>query len=218
MISIEAQQKLLLAIAQNLPRPITVYAIGGTAMMFHGIKDATLDIDVVFENFSDRDAFKKAITALGYKKMDSVRVYGGRKDPPEMFTLGDERFDLFVVDVIDFVFSKEMQNRANATHQYGNNLSLKIADPHDIILMKCATDRIKDKDDARKIIESQPINWKILVSEAQNQVDLGRERALFDLGDFLEHLKREMHVAVPQAVLDTLFRLVQKQAAQKIKK
>lgn len=218
MISIETRQKLLLTIAQKLSKPITVYAIGGTAMMFHGIKDTTLDIDLVFENFEDREAFKKAITALGYKKMNALRVYGGRKDPPEIFTLGNERFDLFVVDVIDFIFSKEMQNRANATHQFGDTLYLKIADPHDIILMKCATDRLKDKDDARKIIESRPITWKILIDEAQNQVALGRERALFDLGDFLEHLKREMKVAVPQEVLDTLFSLVQKQAAQKIKK
>jgi len=217
VISVEAQQGLLLAIAKKLPRAVTVYAIGGTAMMFLGIKDTTLDIDIVFENADDREVFKKALVALGYQKMDAVRIYGGRKDPPEMFTLGDERFDLFVVDVIDFAFSKAMQGRAAATHQFGDTLVLKVADPHDIILMKCATDRLKDKDDARKIIESRAINWQVLVDEAKNQVALGRERALFDLGDFLEQLKRDMGVAVPQQVLDELFRLVQKQAGAKIK-
>jgi len=217
MISIETQQRLLLNIAQKLSKHITVYAIGGTAMMFHGIKDATLDVDIVFENMKDREIFKKTLTVLGYKGMDAFRVYGGKKDPPEMFTLGNERFDLFVVDVIDFVFSKTMQERASATHQFGDTLSLKIADVHDIILMKCATDRLKDKDDARKIIESKIINWQILVDEAKNQVKLGRERALFDLGDFLEQLKRDMRVAVPMHVLDTLFNLVKKQADKKMK-
>ncbi len=215
MISIEAQQKLLLAIAQKLTRPLTVYAIGGTAVMFHGIKDATLDIDLVFENAEDRETFKKAIVAIGYRHMNSTQVYGGKKDPPQMFTLGDERFDLFVNDVIDFTFSKAMQKRAQTIHQFGDNFMLKIADPHDLILMKCATDRLKDKDDGRKIIESKPIQWNILVEEAKNQVALGRDRALFDLGDFLEHLKKEMNVSVPQNILGMLFKLVQQQIAQR---
>lgn len=217
MITIEAQQRLLLAIAQKLSKHVTVYAIGGTAMMFQGIKDATLDVDIVFENMKDREIFKKALIALGYKGMDAFRVYGGKKDQPEMFTLGNERFDLFVVDVIDFVFSKTMQERASATHQFGDTLSLRIADSHDIILMKCATDRLKDKDDARKIIESRSINWQILIDEAKNQVKLGRERALFDLGDFLEQLKRDMGVTVPVQILDTLFNLVKEQADAKMK-
>lgn len=217
MISVEAQQKLLLSISQKLTKPLTVYAIGGTAMMFHGIKDATLDIDLVFVTAEDRELFKKAIFAIGYQHMNSVTVYGGKKDPPQMFTLGDERFDLFVNDVIDFTFSASMQKRAQTTHQFGDNLILHIADLHDIILMKCATDRLKDKDDARKIIEAKPINWNTLIEEAKHQITLGRDRALFDLGDFLEHLKRELKVPVPQEIIDTLFKLVQQQAAQKMK-
>ena len=218
MISIAAQQSLLLAIAQKLTKPITVYAIGGTAMMFHGLKDTTLDVDLVFENTESRDVFKTALLALGYKKMDSVLVYGKKKNHPEMFTLGKERFDLFVGDVIDFVFSKQMQERAAAIHQFEKTVILKIAAPHDIILMKCATDRLKDKDDARKIIESRPITWNSLIEEAKNQVKLGRETAVFDLGGFLEHLKNEMKVTVPQEVLNTLFIFVEEQAEAKIHK
>ena len=94
--------------------------------------------------------------------MDSFLVYGKKKNHLEMFTLGNERFDLFVDDVIDFVFSSKMQERAEALYQFGDNLSLRIADYHDIVLMKCATDRLKDKDDGRKIIESHTMNWAIL--------------------------------------------------------
>ena len=50
MITIDQQQKLFLNVANMLKKKITAYAIGGTAMMFLGIKDATLDIDLVFEN------------------------------------------------------------------------------------------------------------------------------------------------------------------------
>ena len=57
MISIEEQQKLMLAIAKKLNSRINIYAIGGTAMMFLGLKDTTLDIDLVFENEKDREIF-----------------------------------------------------------------------------------------------------------------------------------------------------------------
>ena len=75
MISIERQQNLLLNVSRRLKKPITVYAIGGTAMMFLGMKEATLDIGLVFENEKDKIVFKKAIESLGYSKMDSFLVY-----------------------------------------------------------------------------------------------------------------------------------------------
>src|SRR3989339_2177532 len=217
MITIDQQQKLLLNVARRLTKKITVYAISGTAMMFFGFKDSTLDIDLVFETEKDRAVFKEAVKSLGYLEMDAIKVYGAKRNTPEMFRLNDERFDLFVVEVIDFIFSENMQKRAEQIHQFENNLILKIANPHDIILMKCATDRLKDKDDAMKIINSVKIDWKILIQEAKKQIELGKERAAFDLGYFLEDLKRNFKVNIPQEVLDTLFSIVEKQAKEKIK-
>ena len=215
MITIDQQQKLLLNVARRLAKRITVYAVGGTAMLFFGLKDATLDIDLVFESEGDRAIFKEAIKSLGYLEMDAIKVYGIKRNTPQMFKLDDERFDLFVVEVIDFVFSDTMRERAEQIHQFGDNLILKIANPHDILLMKCATDRLKDKDDARKIIDSTKINWDILVDEAKKQVELGKERAAFDLGYFLEDLKTKMNVNVPQEALDKLFEIVEKQVKAK---
>jgi len=218
MISIEQQQKLLLSISRELKGQITAYAIGGTAMMFLGLKDATLDIDLVFDDVESKSLFKSAAEKLGYSEMDAFKVYGAKNDKPDMLTRGDERFDLFVVNVIDFIFSDAMKMRAADMHQFGDNLLLKIADPHDLILMKCATDRLKDLDDARKIIERMPIDWKIMIKEAKTQVSLGKDHALFDLGEFLEKLKKDMGQEIPDAVLDELWGLVQKQAKEKQRK
>ncbi len=212
MITIDQQQKLLLNVARRITKKITVYAIGGTAMMFLGFKDATLDIDLVFENEKDCAVFKDAVKSLGYLEMDAIKVYGAKRNTPEMFKLDDERFDLFVIEVIDFIFSENMRQRAEQIHQFGDNLILKIANPHDIILMKCATDRIKDKDDARRIINSIKINWDIIIDEAKKQIELGKDRAAFDLGCFLEDLKTKMNLNIPQEVLDKLFKIVENQA------
>ena len=215
MISIDEQQKLLINISKRLKKKIIVYAIGGTAMMFLGFKESTLDIDLVFGNEKDREAFKEAVKSLGFQEMDSVIAYGGKKNSPQMLKLGDERFDLFVLEVISSVFSKQMMERATQLHQFGDTLFVRIADPHDIILMKCATDKLKDKDDARKIIESVKINWDITFKEAENQIKLGKERAAFDLGLFLEYIKLNMNLNIPQNILNKLFKVVEKQAKDK---
>jgi hypothetical protein len=217
MISIERQQKLLLAISQRLNKRITAYAVGGTAMMFLGLKDATLDIDLVFENKTDREQFKEAIKSLGYKGMDSMIIYGGRANRPEMLTLGDERFDLFVEEVIDFIFSEDMRNRASQTHQFGDKLILKIANPQDIILMKCATDRLKDLDDARNIINSREIDWKLIIEEAKNQDRLGKKRAIFDIGYFLERLEERFKIKAPKQITDELWNLLKEKAEERKK-
>lgn len=220
MISIEEQQKLLLNISRKLKKQIIVYTVGGTAMMFLGFKDTTLDIDLVFESKKDRDLFKKACRILGYQETNPIKIYGARKNIPEILSLNDERFDLFVEDVIDFVFSENMKKRAETIHQFNKNLILKIADPHDIILMKCATERIKDKDDVRKIINSTniKINWKLIIEEAKNQIRLGKERAVFDLWCFLSGLKKELKVDIPKDVIDKLSKIVQEQIKHKADK
>ena len=217
MISIEKQQKLFLNISKRLKKPINAYAVGGTAMMFLGMKDSTLDIDLVFENLKDREIFMQAIESLGYQKMDSIIVYGIKENKPEMLTLGDERFDLFVEEVPDFTFSKNMQKRAIKIHEFEGRLILKIANYHDLILMKCATDRIKDRDDVRNILESKDIDWNLILEETKNQIKLGRYRTAFELGYFLETLEKEMDLKIPEKISKELWKITQKQIGEKKK-
>lgn len=210
MISIEEQQSILLNIARKLKKQLTAFAIGGTALMFLGIKDSTLDIDLVFKNREERGEFIKSAGEFGFSFLDSAIVYGKRESLPVMLRLGDVRLDLFIDNVIDFEFSEEMQKRARITKQFEKNLILKIADLHDIILMKCATGRLKDIDDARTIIQTTNINWSLIIEEAKNQLSLGKERAILDLGTFLEKLKR-MKLNIPNKILNGLWALLEKQ-------
>jgi len=209
MISIERQTGLFIAIGKKLNKKINVYAVGGTAMMFLGLKEATLDIDLVFENEKDRVEFKEALKSLGYEELDAVIVYGKKENKPEMLTLGDERFDLFVKEVIDFIFSENMQKRAKQLHQFGDNFMLKIADPQDIFLMKCATDRLKDLDDARSIVNSTKMDWDLIVNEAKYQKKLGKKKAIFELGYFLEKLENKFKIPIPKKIKDGLWDMLE---------
>lgn len=218
MISIERQQRLLLNLSKELQKPVTVYAVGGTAMMFLGLKESTLDIDLVFNDKEGKELFMGAAQALGYRLMDAFKMYGVKNNVPDMLTLGDERFDLFVVDVVDFTFSESMRERAVDTHQFGDMLVLKIASPQDLILMKCATDRVKDKDDARTIILNTTVKWDVLIEEAKTQVKLGRTEAIFHLGGFLEDLRNSLGDKVPEEVVHILYNLVEEQIKERTKK
>jgi len=218
MINIERQQGLLLAVSKKLKEKVIAYAVGGTAMMFLGLKDATADIDLVFENRKERELFKNAVKSVGYKEMDSMIVYGGKENQPEMLVLGDERFDLFLREVVYFIFSENMQKRAREIHQFEDNLVLKIADPHDVILMKCATDRLKDIDDAMSIIKNTKIDWNLIVEEAKNQARLGKEKTIFELGYFFEKLNNKSKEIVPKPVTNELWGLLQKEIKGRQKK
>ena len=216
MISIDEQQTILLNIARELKKQVVAFAVGGTAMMFLGLKNSTLDIDLVFRSIEEREGFIKAASKIGFTSLDSSAIYGKRENIPIMLKLGDFRLDLFVNNVIDFVFSEEMQRRAKTIRQFEKNLVLKIADLHDIILMKCATDKLKDIDDTKTIIQTTNINWNVIIEEAKNQLSLGKERAILDLGNFLEKLKR-MGLNIPNNALNELWTLLERQVKKKRK-
>jgi len=208
MINIERQTGLFIAIGKRLKKRINAYAVGGTAMMFLGLKESTLDIDLVFETLEDRQEFMEALKSLGYYYLDARIVYKRKENRPEMLTLGDERFDLFVDDVVYFNFSKNMRQRATRLDQFGENFILKIASPLDIFLMKCATDRLKDMDDAKSILTKTKIDWKIVIEEAKYQFSIGKKAAIFELGHFLEKLKNKFKLDIPKKVEDELWELI----------
>jgi|SRR3989339_502943 len=217
MITIQEQQLLFVDIGNKLPKKMTAYAIGGTAMMFLGIKDTTLDIDLVFMNDKDRLVFNETAKSLGFREMDSRVVYKTKDNTPEMLKLGEVRFDLFLPKVITSSFSEKMQERAKQIHEFGN-LIIKIADVHDLIIMKAVTGREKDDIDIERIIKDSKIDWEILIEESQNQINLGNERALMDIGYTFEKIEKRKEIEIPKNFSDKIWKLFNKQIRDKSKK
>ncbi len=217
MITIKEQEILFLDISRKLKKKITCYAIGGTAMMFLGLKVNTKDIDLVFENEEERKIFLKALEELEFKKLDSMILYGKKPNQPELLQRNEERIDLFTTEVISFIFSENSKKRAEKIHQFGENLIIKIADVHDIILMKHATDRVKDVKDIEAILNKENINWNIILQETKNQLKLGKQRAALDLGVFLENLEAT-GIKIPKEVSNELFKIFENQIREKKKK
>lgn len=216
MIEIKGQEELFIRIASIMEKKIIAYAIGGTALMLRGLKDATLDIDLVFENDKDRNVFIDAVKKLGFPEEDAFVIYRQRKDVPLVFKIKGSRIDLFLEKIITSTFSSSMKERANHTHEFGKNFIVKAANPHDILIMKSATDREKDNQDIISIINKTKIDWDIILSESKEQVKLGNGRAILDLGYKLEKLKRIYNANVPDDFLNNkLWELLNKQVDSK---
>ena len=211
MINTEEQDKLLVSIGEALEKPIITYAIGGTALMLRGLKEETLDIDLVFINEADRKTFIEAAEGIGFKRSDARLVYGSEKSVPMMIQFEEIRFDLFLGKVINAIFSDSIKERAKQTHEFRKNLIIKAADMHDILLMKSATSRIKDVDNIITILKTQTINWDIIVREAENQIESGNDIAILTLGTLLEKLRNKYKMDIPLKVLDKLWALLNKQ-------
>lgn len=216
MINIEEQQKLFARISKKLPRKIEVYAIGGTAMMFLGLKENTLDVDLIFSNPDERKIFKETAKSLGFNDLSAEILYGKKDNSPEMVVISDVRFDLFLFKVISSNFSIGMQKRATQIHEFGN-LIIRVADPNDVLIMKSVTSRNKDFDDIVSIINKGPIDWDIIVGEAREQVKLGNEISIMSLGEKLEKLSNQKLISVPKDISDKIWKLFSKQVKEKSK-
>src|SRR3989338_8661127 len=128
MINIEEQQNLFIRLAEKLPRKIEAYAIGGTALMFSGLKENTLDVDLIFSNAEDRKVFKETAKSLDFKDSSVEIVYGKKDNTPEMVALSGVRLDLFLFKVITSNFSIGMQKRPTQIHEFANKLIIRVAD------------------------------------------------------------------------------------------
>ncbi|MEK6811158.1 MAG: DUF6036 family nucleotidyltransferase [Nanoarchaeota archaeon] len=217
MIDIQEQQNLFLRIAERLPKKIEVYAIGGTAMMFLGLKYNTLDVDLVFSNVEDRKIFKETAKLLDFKESSAEIVYGKKENTPEMVVIADVRLDLFLFKIVSSYFSEPMQKRATQIHEFAGKLIIRVADPQDILIMKSVTSREKDVNDIVAIIKNTKINWDVIVNESCEQVRLGNETAILGLGEKLEKLANRKIIVVPKDVLDRLWKLLSKQVKGKNK-
>jgi len=193
MINTQDQESLLKLIADYLEEDITCVAIGGTAMMFHGYKNTTKDIDLVFKNKNDRNVFIKAIEKLGYSQKSISIVYKKDKlkleNKPLIYSRGEERFDLFVKDVFGFeVEFEEIIQR----HDFIGKKELIIftIQKEYLILLKSVTSREKDYEDIETIVKiDKNIDWNFIVDEAINKKK-SNPWILIDLEKNMQRLKK----------------------------
>ena len=142
----------LLQLLADLDRPITLYAIGGTAMVLQRIKEATKDIDF--------------LTTLDPKQISELFSLAGliekSKGHPNIWYLDDIRIDVFYGNMIMGVeLSDDWKEQSIPVRSIGK-VRLSILDWYDIIITKIARAEDRDYEDCRKIIETQNVDIRRL--------------------------------------------------------
>ena len=51
---------------------LTLFLIGGGAMAFYGLKDATKDIDIILTTKNELNSLKTTLEAMGYQEPNSI--------------------------------------------------------------------------------------------------------------------------------------------------
>lgn len=167
--------KELEAIGVRVKKPVTIYLIGGCAMSFRGLKEATKDVDIVFRSRRDFDLFCYALFGAQYFEPGQIIDEYAKLKASKMFENKDGfHLDLFVKRVCaKLKLSKGMAGRSEFFKKHGN-LETRLVSKEDIFLFKsiASEGRIRDLDDMRVIYPG--MDWKIVEAEIADQ-KLSRE-------------------------------------------
>ena len=158
-------------IDKRLKKTIDIYLIGGCAMSYRGIKDATKDIDVLFKNKYDCADFFNAAIELGYETAEQYFPPVVQMEATFFVHKGDEIWiDLFVKNVMNkFEFSPSIQKRAVKTSLSTKKLNVYCLDPHDIFLFKSITPRERDENDLILLLTKTSIDFSCIHEEIRIQ-------------------------------------------------
>lgn len=136
---------MLREVSMNLRQPVSAILIGGMAMMYHGAKQSTKDIDLVFQKKDDIIQFIETIKKMGFRRKDELSEdYLDLKAHGIYFSKEGHMLDLFCVFVLDgFQVTDDMVARSKQIHIDGS-LTLSVLSPMDIFLFKSITMRDSD--------------------------------------------------------------------------
>ena len=220
MISITEQNELFNLVGAKLDEKVECLAIGSSAMMFYGAKTETKDVDLVFLDKNSFNLVKKALYEIGFNEKKNIKIifahYDIAKDKPVMMEGRGTRFDLFLNEVIGFKISQSITDRVKEVHEF-SNLIIKTISPEDIILLKCATEREKDRNDAASLIEKFNINWEIIIKESMHQTEIGGDVFPAFLFDFLYELKEDFKVQIPKEIIKKVMKIAEEMIVEKLK-
>jgi hypothetical protein len=161
----------LIHINALLKKPIDIYLIGGCALSYYGMKDATKDIDVLFKDQYDCATFFNAVTELGYETAEQYFPPVIQMEAAFYIHKGDEIWiDLFVENVMNkFELSDTIRKRAVKTVLSIKKLQVYCLSPHDIFLFKSITPRERDENDLILLLTKTTIDFSVIHEEIARQ-------------------------------------------------
>ncbi|MDR3282844.1 MAG: nucleotidyltransferase [Candidatus Methanoplasma sp.] len=170
---------------------MAAYIIGGGALMKHGIKSQTKDIDLVTRSTEEFNMLTEVFYDLGFRSEMPEPSYS-RLALAHILTRDDYRIDLFDRVVCRKLYLSEGMMSRSVTEPSFKKLRLCVCAPEDILIFKAVTERDGDRDDAEDIIRKHDVGWDVVVSEIKHQVSVGEDVWITWIATFFDELAERM--------------------------
>ncbi|MFH1636913.1 MAG: DUF6036 family nucleotidyltransferase [Candidatus Woesearchaeota archaeon] len=159
---------LLEEIDRSLKKEVHLFMIGGGVLLYHGMKPATKDIDLIVEDRREFKELERALKDIGFESRIPTIEYRHMK-LNQILVRRDFRIDLFHKAVCKgFSLSEGMAKRSEHTHSL-SNLKLSLCSNEDIFLLKTMTEREGDLEDCISLAK-RGLDWKAMLRELNHQI------------------------------------------------
>ena len=190
-------QKEFTKINMILKEKVNLYMLGGGAMSFQKLKDATKDVDVVL---TDKKAFNSLSDILHKSGYTDVMVKGPyeRMNPSRVLENSDGfRFDMFIKQVCNgLLLSKAIIDRSTKIISF-ENVDIFTVAPEDVFIFKSITSRERDREDMNTLFH-HGLDFDVIRKEILWQSKHSKNRAwlaFFYVG--LEEIKVMFSLDIP---------------------
>lgn len=157
-------ERLLLEIGESLREKLTLYLLGGGAMVLRGLKPETVDLDFITEKYEDSEVVAKILKKLGFRE----RLAGARFERQRGGL--SERVETDVGGFLGTPLTDGARSRGDV-RKFGN-LEIQLLANEDVFLFKAVTGRYKDMGDISKLA-SAGVDWDVILDEAVKMRQIG---------------------------------------------
>ena len=162
--------KLFEEINEFLNKKVYFFIIGGTMLLYHGIKPATKDIDIIIETEEEFFIIQNTLRKIGFMAKLPTSEYK-KMELNQIFVREDFRIDLFKKTVFKgFSLSDAMKKRAKKILELGY-LTVSLCSNEDVFLFKTFTEREGDLEDCIALAK-KGIYWNVILDELRSQIKL----------------------------------------------
>lgn len=168
---LEELDSVLRDVSGKLGRVVEVYLIGGLAMMRHGLKATTKDVDLVFIDAVDEREFETALLPCGFQcASDIPECYKALEATTIMDRPDGMRFDMFVGRVCRKLRLTDGMRRRATRMDLEGHLQLMVMAPEDVFLLKSVTDRDDDLADMA-LLAGKVHDWRAMLDELRSDAE-----------------------------------------------
>lgn len=168
----EQIKKLFEEIDKYADKRINIYVIGGAMLLYHGLKPATKDIDLIISEKENYSEFKKALAKAGFKPKSLTKEYE-HLNINQILVRDDFRIDLFHRTVCNgFSLSENMMKRAEKIIDLPK-LHVFLCSNEDVFLFKTLTERLGDLEDCIAL-SRKGLDWTGILNELKHQINLSK--------------------------------------------